>query len=1453
MVGSGTERATCTFIVEGTAPKIVLVRAIGPSLPGVAGFLADPTLTVFDGTGTLVASNDNWGGNAALKTAAAAVGASALTNDASRDAAVLISVNPGIHTVQVSGVGNTTGVAQVEVFDTDATPRIAYFGTQGTVGAGSSGALNVGFTITGPAQTVLIRAVGSSLGAFGFPGVLANPTLTLLSGSTVVGSNDNWGGTVPISNAAANAGLWSLPNGSTDSALLLPLPAGTYTASVSGAGNSTGIVLLEIAQIDNDRAAAFVPMFNEPPTLRTPAAFASQSVALRANVSFRIPNFLAKPLPVNFQWRKNGTNIAGATSAGLTLNNVQLTDAGNYSVALTNSAGTTVSAGATLLVNNPSPPTQAKLGNLSTLTFVNGGDIMTANFMIEGAGAKPVLIRVAGPALAPLGITGVLNDPILRIHDGTGAKIHENDDWAAAPALKAAFSAVGAFPYADNGRDSALLVTLNPGVYSATVVGASASSGNALLEIYDTDTVGAGSRIPYLATRGQLGSTTTAGFVVGGLGNSSASLLVRALGPALASAGIPRALADPALSVFSGATQLASNDNWSGASTLVDAAATAGLAPLASGSADSALLLNAVGGAYTARVSGATASVGMVEIAQVDSSRIASFAPALLVPPSSVMVKLGDSTTLSALAIGKPTPTFQWRKNGTNIPGATASTLTLNNFQVADAASYSIALTNSVGTTLSVSYPVALNPISAPNITAQPVAQGVAAGSTATFSVTALGNPAPGFQWLRDGVALSGATNATLSIANVAPANTGTYTVRVTNSEGSVTSAGAALTIVTPPVIITHPTPQKVATGNPATLKVVATIPAPQTYQWRKDGADIPGATSPTHTIPAAQPANSGAYTVVVTNSAGSTTSQVATLTVTLSYAGTYFGTFGGNLGEWALVVRNDGTGTFVGHLDNPKGGIVAKVTVAADGTFRTPSTLLQLASGVQSLDGHTVAAAATSFTLTGAIGTTTVTGSLEGLGVPLTGTLDPPEGETAALSGLYVASSGTTTTYTVVGSSKQVVALTIGVTLVDGGLGVVATNGTFTVNTSSNTVVTGTVTPSSGTVTSTGTITASVSPASGPTVTMIGAATAGLGPPTITIAPEPLTVAMGFPATFTVSVSGKTPLTYQWKKNGTDLAGATGETYAIAVAQLDDAGLYTCRIVNEDGNATTSAAGLTVIAPSATFPTARLVNLSIRTEVRTPGESFMLGYVIGGRGTAGPKSLVIRAAGPSLAALGVRGALEDPKLELFAGATKIDENDNWGGTPELRAAFASVGAFDFMASTSKDAATMTRVTTRDNVVKVSSAAGNGTGEVIAELYDAGWADPITPRLVNVSVLKHLGAGLTAGFVVGGTGSTTVLIRAVGPTLAADFNIAGAVADPQLSLLSGQTEITSNDNWGGTAELSAAFKSVGAFALPADSRDAALLATLQPGAYTVQVSGVANTSGTAIIEVYEVP
>lgn len=268
-----------------------------------------------------------------------------------------------------------------------------------------------------------------------------------------------------------------------------------------------------------------------------------------------------------------------------------------------------------------------------------------------------------------------------------------------------------------------------------------------------------------------------------------------------------------------------------------------------------------------------------------------------------------------------------------------------------------------------------------------------------------------------------------------------------------------------------------------------------------------------------------------------------------------------------------------------------------------------------------------------------------------------------------------------------------------------------------------------------------------------------------------------------------------------------------------------------------------------------RLVNLSILTDLAA-GDTFTMGFVVGGADTTGNKALLARAAGPSLAPLGVSDAHTDPKIELFTGAAKLLENDNWGGSTAISNAFSQVGAFAYVSGGSRDAAVFKTDLAPGNNSVVVSGVGNASGTVIAELYDATPAAAVggaTPRLVNVSVLKNLGAGLTAGFVIGGGSAKKVLIRAVGPTLSSAFGVSGAVSDPKLTLFgANSTKVGDNDDWGGTTALSAAFAAVGAFALPDNSKDAALLATLAPGSYTVQVSGD-KASGLALVEVYEVP
>ncbi len=271
-----------------------------------------------------------------------------------------------------------------------------------------------------------------------------------------------------------------------------------------------------------------------------------------------------------------------------------------------------------------------------------------------------------------------------------------------------------------------------------------------------------------------------------------------------------------------------------------------------------------------------------------------------------------------------------------------------------------------------------------------------------------------------------------------------------------------------------------------------------------------------------------------------------------------------------------------------------------------------------------------------------------------------------------------------------------------------------------------------------------------------------------------------------------------------------------------------------------------------------RLINLSILTDISASDPVFTIGAVIGGA-SASSKALLVRAAGPSLTQLGVEGALADPKLDLFSGSIAVASNDNWGGTAALNAAMAQVGAFAYTSATSRDAAVFNPAMPAGNSTMEISAVAGATGTVIAELYDATRPEEFTaatPRLINVSVLKQISSGqtLTAGFVIGGATPKQVLIRAIGSTLgAAPFSVPNVMGDPKLDLFSGQVVINSNDDWGGGAALATAFTNVGAFALDASSRDAALLVTLPPASYTARVSGAGSASGLTLVEVYEVP
>ncbi|MCX8517989.1 MAG: DUF1566 domain-containing protein [Rhodoferax sp.] len=255
-------------------------------------------------------------------------------------------------------------------------------------------------------------------------------------------------------------------------------------------------------------------------------------------------------------------------------------------------------------------------------------------------------------------------------------------------------------------------------------------------------------------------------------------------------------------------------------------------------------------------------------------------APTIGTPVESQSVPVGQTATFSVVATGSAL-TYQWKKNGTDISGATSSSYTTPPTSMADSGTaFSVSVSNSAGSVTSDN--ATLTFVSAVALVTQPTDLNVIAGQKATFSVTASGTSL-GYQWKKNGVDISGATYSSHTIAATGLADAGVYSVVVSNSAGgSVTSANATLTVAAVKAVIgTQPVSlTEVYAGQPATFSVTATGTS-LSYQWKKNDIDISGATSSTYTMPATRIGDNGAvFKVVVSNSIGPVSSSPATLTV---------------------------------------------------------------------------------------------------------------------------------------------------------------------------------------------------------------------------------------------------------------------------------------------------------------------------------------------------------------------------------------------------------------------------------------------------------------------------------------------------------------------------------------------------------------------------------------------
>ena len=282
---------------------------------------------------------------------------------------------------------------------------------------------------------------------------------------------------------------------------------------------------------------------------------------------------------------------------------------------------------------------------------------------------------------------------------------------------------------------------------------------------------------------------------------------------------------------------------------------------------------------YTVVVSNAAGAVTSTEATLTVTAEAVK--PSITGQPYAKPVTAGQTATFTVEATGTSPLRYQWKKNGTDIGDATSSTYTTPVTSLADSGTeYSVVVSNDVGT--ATSSIASLTVTSVPIISTQPAAKTVTAGQTATFSVTAAGTAPLSYQWKKGGTDISGATTNSYTTPATSLADSGTaYSVVVSNDVGTATSDAVILTVTMAPVITEQPTAKTVDPNATATFSVTATGTAPFSYQWKKNGTDISGATSSTYTTPAASNANNNeSFTVVVTNSHGSATSNAAILSV---------------------------------------------------------------------------------------------------------------------------------------------------------------------------------------------------------------------------------------------------------------------------------------------------------------------------------------------------------------------------------------------------------------------------------------------------------------------------------------------------------------------------------------------------------------------------------------------
>ena len=795
-----------------------------------------------------------------------------------------------------------------------------------------SGATTSSYTVAnaqpanvGSYSVIVTNSLGTATSSNALLTVIVPPAITSLPQSLTVTQGLNATFTVGASGSVPFAYQWTYNNGSISGATassytrvnVQPTDAGTYSVVVSnpaGSATSAPPAMLTVISVPTPPGIIGQPL--------------NQTVSQTSNATFSVTATGSTPL--SYQWVFNGASLVGATLSTYARPNSQPTDAGSYSVIVTNAYGMVISALATLTVILPPVINVQPVSRLASVsnsiafsvglsqgtspayqwrqngTPISGAtqsSLTLASLTWGSAGTYSVIVSNSAGSQTSAGATLIVQQAAFTFFDGfesynkgsldnttTGGPNPTSPWWGLNTSAQSWVTNANGGVNPHGGSQMAGAASLSRQDYINLLYRMNAGQtyyGNFMCDWwfydpYGTATTGASASQDYLAIAQYAPVSTT-----GDTSTFTAYNQRMSLGTYNGSTGYN--YSNYQARIIGGSGTFGSGNSWYNTTTTRSvgwhhARILVGI-PNASNYATVWMYIdNMLNAAVTSP--GTNLGFNLIELNHYSSAAgfgwyyddltfRAANDPWIIEQPISQAVDLGQPVAFTTVAIGTA---YQWQLNGTNISGATVSAYRIAAAAATNAGSYACVITGTNGTI--TTSPAALSLTGPPAIALQPGSLTVTQSQNAAFSVTSVGTTPLSCQWQFNNGPISGATATNYTVTNAQSTDAGSYSVVVTNSLGSVTSSVATLTVILPPAITTPPQSLTVSQGTDAPFSVAVTGTAPIAYQWCFNGGAVSAATDSGYTVTSAQSTNAGSYSVVVSNILGSTTSAVATLTV---------------------------------------------------------------------------------------------------------------------------------------------------------------------------------------------------------------------------------------------------------------------------------------------------------------------------------------------------------------------------------------------------------------------------------------------------------------------------------------------------------------------------------------------------------------------------------------------